>query len=264
MVANDYKVRLETFEGPLDLLLFLIRRAEVDVADIPIATVTDQYLDHLEHLELIDIDTAGEFLLMATTLMEIKSRCLMPVEDQGPAPTIDGPKEDPRAELVRQLLEYKRFRDAADSLEAHRQEWSQRFTASRPAMDRPSAPDVDPETPLELEDLSVVDLVEAFGRIIDTVNFERLGEHEVILDDTPIELHAEDIVDRLGRDGGTQQSLPFRDVFEGRTRGEAIGLFLALLELCKQQRVRVTLEDDQPDQIVVQLREVADDALPPA
>src|SRR5688572_5197395 len=126
MLTDDYRVRLETFEGPLDLLLFLIRKNEVEIHDIPVASITEQYLAFLKELGVttrIDIDVAGEFLVMAATLMELKSRMLMPrpagAADEGPGPEGRATKEgqDPRAELVRQLLEYKKYRDAADHLE---------------------------------------------------------------------------------------------------------------------------------------------------
>ena len=202
MAAGDpYTVRLDEFEGPLDLLLHLIRKDEVALHDIPIASITDQYLEHVRRIEMhgagrIDIDTAGEFLVMAATLMEIKSRMLMPRQE---APASDAPRErgepeDPRSELVRQLLEYKRYRDAANALERRAEDWRKRFPAQRAGLDDDrlqAALEAAPDT--ELEDLDLLDLVEAFRRISETVIFDRLGDHQVTYDDTPIELHAEDI-----------------------------------------------------------------------
>ena len=108
-----YKVKLDTFEGPLDLLLYLIQKEEVDIYDIPIAKITDQYLEYLELLKLLDLSIAGEFLVMAATLMHIKSKMLLPPE---PIEGAELPEEDPRAELVRRLLEYKKFKEAASEL----------------------------------------------------------------------------------------------------------------------------------------------------
>jgi len=252
-VTNEagYRVRLDAFEGPLDLLLFLIKREEVDVHDIAVSLVTEQYLEFLrvegrEGLARIDIDLAGEFLVMAATLMEIKSRMLMPTPPaaEGAGHTRDQEQEDPRAELVRQLLEYKKYRDAADSLERRGDEWRQRFGAAAAAIDnealRAAADAAAEET--ELEDLDLLDLVEAFQKITETVNFDRLGEHQVTYDDTPLELHAEDILDRLRRDSqprldGLPGELVFASFFKGRARGEMVGLFLALLELCRRRAV---------------------------
>ena len=257
-VMEDHRVRLDAFEDPLDLLLYLIRKNEVDVHDIPVAAITEQYLRFLEELRAIgpgnsriDIALAGEFLVMAASLMEIKSRLLSPKPPLDMA-TVDParPAEDPRAELVRQLLAYKQFREAADKLERRAQDWHRRFPASPAGVDEQGlreAAEALAADDAEIEDLSLLDLVEAFRKISETVNFERLGDHEVQYSDTPIELHAEDIVDRLRRfaagdrdpgqppEPGTE--MEFRSLFTGRSRPEMVGLFLALLQLVRQQRV---------------------------
>lgn len=280
MPVAEYTVRLDAFEGPLDLLLFLIRRAEVEVTDIPIAQVTEQYLKYIAQLTSdpsasgrLDIERAGEFLVMAATLMEIKSRMLAPpsattAEHSDEAPvtvTADAstkPHADPRAELVKQLLEYKRFRDASSALDQSKRRWEDMFPAGRALSSRPghasdplAALDPDIAVKVDLDDIELIDLVEAFARVIETVDLSRVGEHRVVMDDTPVELHAEDIVDRLtrlrtdaiaaGLDPGTAAGeMEFVKVFDGRSRSEAIGLFLAILELVKQQRVLVRQEDD--------------------
>src|SRR6059036_793409 len=113
----DYQVNLETFRGPLDLLLYLVKRNEVDICDIPIARLTEQFLAYLRVLELIDVERAGDFLVMAATLMEIKSKLLLPRSDEATEE-----EADPRAELVKQLLEYKQFKDAAVLLDARAEE----------------------------------------------------------------------------------------------------------------------------------------------
>jgi len=223
---SEYKVALDAYNGPLDLLLFLIRREEIDIYDIPIAGITAQYLEYVEFLRVLDPDSVSEFLVLAATLMEIKSRTLLP---RPPADVDDEEMADPRLELVRQLLEYKKYKDAAYGLEeaAHQQELK---FARRPSVDQPS----DGET--ELDDLEVWDLFLAFSRLLEETG-KRGTPHKVDIDDTPVALHAEDIVDSVGRAGGEQ---PFEDVFAGRSRAEMIGLFLALLELIRQRRIRVT------------------------
>src|SRR5215831_18650612 len=125
---HDYQVNLETFRGPLDLLLYLVKRDEVDVRDIPIARVAEQFKEYLDVLALIDVERAGDFLVMAATLMEIKSKMLLPR-----APEAAEAEEDPRLELVRQLVQYKRFKDAAALLEARAEEQSQRLPRQPPA-----------------------------------------------------------------------------------------------------------------------------------
>ncbi|MDP1661193.1 MAG: segregation/condensation protein A [Phycisphaerales bacterium] len=250
----DYTVSLDAFQGPLDLLLFLIRRAEVDIHDIPVGTITDQYMAYLKQLVRIDIEEAGEFLVMAATLMEVKSRMLAPkpeVDEAAPdAPLAAVAAEDPRADLVRQLLAYKKFRDAASALEDRMVLWEARLPGAAAGV--PDAPvvEADEDAAVEIDDLDLIDLVEAFAKIIETVDLSRVGEHTVKDDETPIEIHAEDIMDRLGRDGEdvvapmqdgspgpTLRGLSLRRMFIGRTRPEAVGLFLAMLELMKQQRL---------------------------
>jgi segregation and condensation protein A len=259
VLTEDYRVRLEAFEGPLDLLLFLIRKSEVDIHDIPIASITEQYLGFLAQLEnstRIDIDMAGEFLVMAATLMEIKSRMLMPGAKAAAAPGEQAPAcaEDPRAELVRQLLEYKKYRDAAESLEDRADSWRRRFPVSGAGVDSQAfEAAVEAAQDVELEDLDLLDLVEAFQKIAETVNFDRLGDHQVTYDDTPIELHAADIMSRLQAEK-QHPELELSALFKGRTRSEMVGLFLALLELVRNRKVGVR-QDRIEGQILLRQRE---------
>ena len=264
--GDDYQVRLSAFEGPLDLLLFLIRRAEVDIHDIPIAQITNQYLETIRGARDLDVEQAGEFLVMAATLVEIKSRMLAPVPEgvdttDPLAPSEAG--EDPRRDLVRQLLAYQRFRTAADGLEQLRSEYARRWPASGHA-DAPTEDGREREwTPedLDLGDVHVLDLLEAFERLSAAVDFTRLGDHQVTWDDTPIGLHQDDLVDRLARSDGRRMTL--QSVFEGRSRLDRIGLFLALLELAREQRVRVR-QDRAEDAIEIELRDVPSVTAKPA
>ncbi len=262
MQVSEYKVRLEAFEGPLDLLLYLIRKDEVDIHDIPIARITEQYLAHVRELDDghgLDLDVAGDFLVMAATLMEIKSRMLAPAPEAGADAARPRAHADPRTELVQQLLAYRRYRDAADALERRAEDWTHRVAISPtglPDGDDPAglehadehlADDPGVAAALEkaqaeatdVEDLELVDIVEAFRRVAETVNFERLGEHQVTYDDTPVELHAEDLHDRLRRDAGPDREIELTSVFTGRTRAEMVGLFLAMLHLVARRHVGV-------------------------
>lgn len=236
---EEYTVRLGTFEGPLDLLLYLIRRAEVDIHDIPIVQITGQYLDAIEglqHEESLDIDAAAEFLVMAATLVELKSRTLTPKQESEAGDGEEPPsleETDPRQDLVRQLLAYQKYRSAAGDLDERREA----FAARWPVRVRVGeAADEEPEPPaLELEDVHSGDLFAAFDRIMAAIDTTRLGEHAVEYDDTPIALHQEDLLDRIGRSDAGRIGL--REAFEGRTRGAMIGLFLAVLELARQRRI---------------------------
>ncbi len=257
----DYKVNLEVYSGPLELLLYLIRRDEVDIKNIPIARITTQYLQHVEIIRKIDINLAGEFLVMAATLMEIKSRMLIPQQ----APVVD-PNDpqgqrlasmedlaDPRYELVKQLLEYKHFKDAAGDLKRRAQVEGDRYPR---AVSRSSA-----KAPLEVEDLDLFRLIDAFNAIMVSVGHSAFG-HEVTYDDTPISLHQADILDRLVRDAEEvgPDGLTLSELFAGRTKkSEMIGLFLATLELIRQKKIaveqseingdiRIRLREDTPEQ----------------
>ncbi len=243
--SQDYRVQLDAYAGPLDLLLYLVKRHEIDLHDIPMSRLTEQYLHHLKVIQEIDVDLAGEFLVMAATLVEIKSQMLVPyvteqTEDEVATDAIEDPT-DPRYELVQQLLAYKRFKEAAIGLEDRQRDWESRFAAhptARPKDEKKKAqPDESEnaeEAEIDLEDANIMDLCEAFGRILDSIGHK--PQVEVTYDDTPISLHAEDIADRLKRDG----PMTLQQIFIGRKgRGEMVGLFLAVLELVRTRRVGV-------------------------
>lgn len=280
---SNYRVELDAYAGPLDLLLYLVKRHEIDLNDIPMAQLTEQYLDHLKVINTLDgktgeqpmdVDKAGEFLVMAATLVEIKSAMLMPQvqseddgEDSEHDPTQDA-TVDPRFELVQQLLAYKRYKDASLALDERRAEWEHRFPAGAKPNTKQAAADTPGDSEdeaaasskpveLDLEDVNVMDLCAAFGRMLDSIGFT--GDHEVTYDDTPISLHAEDIADRLERDGGSE-GMTLGTLFIGRkSRSEMIGLFLATLELVRQRRVLVVQPPAGGD-IRLQLRPEADRA----
>jgi segregation and condensation protein A len=222
---SDYRVNLDTFAGPLDLLLYLVRKEEVDIYDIPIAKVTDQYLRYIEMLQNLDIDLAGDFLVMASTLMQIKSAMLLPKTD---AEQLQGEDlNDPRAELIRQLLEYKKFKDAANLLEAAAEVQNEKFSRPDTIIEQ-LKPSTEPE--IDLEQVSIWDLLEAFDLLMaatgGTVNLNH------IKDDTPIDFYQVQILQRLQKDG----PMSFERIFEPRTsRIVLVSMFLALLELIRDK-----------------------------
>ncbi len=222
---SDYRVNLEIFAGPMDLLLHLVRKEEVDIYDIPIAKITDQYIHYIELLKQLDIDIAGDFLVMAATLMQIKSAMLLP---KAPGDELSAEElADPRAELIRQLLEYKRFKDAANLLAAAAEEQSDRFARPDTVIER-LKPDAEPE--VDLDQISIWDLLEAFDTLMVATGARYDISH--ITDDTPIDLYQIEILHRLQAEG----SMSFARIFEGRTaRLVLVGLFLAVLELIKEQ-----------------------------
>src|SRR3954471_2457579 len=212
---HEYQVRLDAFQGPLDLLLYLVKREEVDVRDIPVARVAEQFKEYLDVLALVDVEAAGDFLVLAATLMEIKSRMLLP-RAEGPG---GAEEEDPRLGLVKQLLEYKRFKDAAARLEELAGEQACRMPRQPPA---PAAPaGAPPLRPVELWDL-----VSAFGRLLRETMAQQ--PQEVVVDQTPLHVTMAAVLERLGREGPLPLSALFTPPY---TRGRLVGLFLAVLEL---------------------------------
>ncbi|MCC6239537.1 MAG: segregation/condensation protein A [Phycisphaerales bacterium] len=235
----DYRVELDIYNGPLDLLLYLIKRDELDIHDIPIARITDSYMDHVHLLKEarrggLDINVAGEFLVMAATLMEIKSAMLLPSQppQEGEEPSVAQELADPRYELVQKLLEYKKFKDAALAMEQQAMTHAQRF-ARYPAREQGQGDEL---PPIDLEEVQVWDLLSAFNRLMSEVGLRKPAYHEVIYDDTPIDLHAADIEDRLNR----EKRLSLRQLITGRSsKSEMVGVFLALLELIRQKKVLI-------------------------
>ncbi|UCG32868.1 MAG: segregation/condensation protein A [Phycisphaerales bacterium] len=226
---SGYRVQLDTYNGPLDLLYYLVRQEEVDIYDIPIARITEQYIQYVNLLKELDPDGVADYLVLLATLIEIKSRMLLP---RVPAEE-DQPEDlgDPRMDLVRRLLEYKKYKDAAYELAEAADEQAKRFPP------RPVRISADQDA-AELEDLAIWDLMAAFNKLMAQIG-QGPVTHDVVYDDTPMALHAADIVDRLQREDG---SLSFERVFLGRGREEIIGLFLALLEMIRQKRVRAEQE----------------------
>lgn len=223
----DYRVNLDVFAGPLDLLLYLVRKEEVDIYDIPIANITDQYVRYIEMLKSLDVDLAGDFLVMAATLMEIKSAMLLPKAE--PEQLGTGDLTDPRAELIRQLLEYKKFKDAANLLNAASDRQSRRYGRPDNVLERLKG---DPEPHIDLEQVSIWDLLGAFDSVMKSIGPITNISH--IKDDTPIDLYEIEILHRLQTEG----PMSFERIFESKpSRAVMVGLFLALLELVRERLV---------------------------
>jgi segregation and condensation protein A len=220
---QDYQVDLDLFRGPVDLLLYLVKRDEVDVRDIPVARILEQFQEYLDVIARIDVERVGDFIVMAAQLMEIKSKMLLPHAEEEGEDT-----EDPRLELVRQLLQYKRFKDAASLLEARLAEQSQRL----PRLPLPASGQANTALPV-LQPVELWDLVSAFGRLMrETL---ALQPQEIVVDQTPLHVHMDAILQRLAQ----QPRVPFSSLFTPPyTRSRLVGLFLAILELTKSRRIR--------------------------
>ena len=220
-----YKVKLEVFEGPLDLLLYLIKKEELNIYDIPIAKVTDQYLEYLELMKLLDLDIAGEFLVMAATLMHIKSRMLLPPDQLNEEEV----EEDPRAELVRRLLEYKKFKEAASQLASMESQQKHLF---------PRVGNIQPEEVVIPKDMlfeaNLFDLITAFTKVLKDIPKDVF--HEVIKDEFTVAQKMHDILHMMVE----KTSIFFMDIFKAaKNKREMITIFLALLELIRLKTVSV-------------------------
>jgi segregation and condensation protein A len=225
----DFRIDLDTFRGPLDLLLYLVRKHEVEIVDLPIATIAQQYLEYLEVLQELDVNAAGEFLDMASTLAEIKSRLVLPHGDEE-FEALD----DPREELVERLLEYKKYKDAASVLDEQGRQWQQRFP--RLASDLPPR-----RTDLEnqpIHEVELWDLVSALGRMMR--DRQRVAPTSIVYDDTPIQVYMQRIHERLL----AQRRAAFSELFApGMHKSAMVGMFLAILELVRHHSVRTEQGD---------------------
>jgi len=223
-----FSATLPFYHGPMDLLLYLVRKHELDVLDIPIARILEQYLDYLEIIKQIDVNAVGDFLTMASVLIEIKSIKALPGEEAAEVEI-----ETPKQELVQQLLEYKRYSDAARMLQKRGELWQLRF---------PRLADDLPQRPRNLSDESIKkielwDLVSAFGKVLRECTPQI--KHEVIYDDTPITTHMTRIHQRLR----AERRIAFRQLFlPGQHKSTLVGIFLASLELVRHEFANVYQE----------------------
>ena len=241
MADAIYKVKLDVFEGPLDLLLYLVRKDEVDIYDISIERITRQYLDYINTFKLLNIDLASEFIVMAANLMYLKSRTLLPRVDQPPEE--DAEEDDPRWELIRQLIEYKKFKDAAGFLSMRELEQEGRFAHQPDTADRPAE-----ETP-PLAEVSIFDLIRAFQNVLK--RFEESHDFGDIIDDR---FTVSDKIELLMQRFQPGESRRFEELFQSATtKAEVIVTFLALLELMKLNQF-VVRQSDLLGEIVIERR----------
>lgn len=223
----SYKVKLQIFEGPLDLLLFLIKRDKIDISDIPIANVTKQYLEYMELMKMLDLEIAGEFLVMAATLIHIKSKMLLPPEETQEE---EEELEDPREELVKRLLEYKKYKEAADKLQ-------EMYSAHKGVFLRTGEGEkgkVIADDGSEYFEASLFDLITAFKKVLKDVPKESF--HKVVKNEFTVSDKIHQIYHILAK----QSKILFSSLFvDAKNRDEVIATFLAILELMKMREIFV-------------------------
>jgi segregation and condensation protein A len=224
-METDYKVKLEVFEGPLDLLLYLIKQDEIDIYDISLERITSQYLEYLQAFKELNIELAGEFIVMAANLIYLKSRSLLPLDQQPPEE--DAGEEDPRWELIRQLIEYKKFKEAATEL--HLRELQQERMFAREAASSSVL-----QEPLRLGEVGIFQLINAFQTVI-----KRIEARQEVQEIFGERFGVSEKIDMILRRVGTGAPLRFSDLFgQVVSRVEVVVTFLALLELIRLKQVR--------------------------
>ncbi len=243
---SDYRIKLQVFEGPLDLLLFLIRKNELDIYDIPIESVTRQYIDALHTMQQLDLEVAGDFFVMAATLMEIKSRLLLPKGQHAVDPNADEDEMDPRWELVHQLLEYKKFKEASAQINEMvrlRQDLMERHVSNLSAFGE--------ERPLHPTDR--IQLWNAFNFVL-----RRLAEKLVVGEIQDEQVTVADQMEYLLKRIETERSFVFSDLFPGKvTLRVLVATFLAVLELTRLKKLSL-----QQDEAFADIRCSAVDEIP--
>lgn len=217
MVTPQYEVHLEVFEGPLDLLLYLIRKSDMDIYDIPISQITSEYLEYLNLLKELNLDVASEFMVMAATLMQIKSKTLLPAEE-----TPEGEEEiDPRAELVNKLLEYEKYKEVGKLLARKELNEQGIYYKANPVFNEDEF----------VLDVTLFDLIESFRKIINALPKEI---KEIVYEEIPIEQKIRELLDMLEN----REYLSFRELFEKeKTRTGIVVVFLAMLELIRLKQI---------------------------
>ena len=224
-MPQEYKVKLEVFEGPLDLLLYLIKKDEVDIYDISLERITSQYLEFMEAFKALDLELAGEFVVMAANLIYLKSRALLPAHVQPPEEEAE--EDDPRWDLIRQLVEYKKFKDAAAQLS--QREIEQGNLYGRMA----DTPDTAPERPLG--DVSVFDLINAFNNVLKRIASKSEDLKEIFEENFSVS----DKIDFIMKMTSSGVALKFSELFANvASRTEIVVTFLALLELIRLKQLR--------------------------
>jgi segregation and condensation protein A len=224
-METDYKVKLDIFEGPLDLLLYLIKQDEIDICDISLERITSQYLEYLQAFKELNIELAGEFVVMAANLIYLKSRSLLPIDQQPPEE--DAAEDDPRWELIRQLIEYKKFKEAAGELHLRALEQERIFA-------RDAGPASTLQEPLRLGEVGIFQLINAFQTVIRRIE-ARQDVQEILGERFSVSEKIDAILQRVA----TGRLLRFSDLFGAvSSRLEVVVTFLALLELIRLKQVR--------------------------
>lgn len=233
-MSQAYKVKLSTFEGPLDLLLHLVNQYEIDIYDIPMAELADQYLDYIHAMQTLELNIASEYLVMAATLVALKSQMLLPKQEIDPE--LDTYEEDPREELLMRLIEYRKYKEAAKVLSEKEKDQNQTFTRSPKNFGK-----VEQKPAIKEGEASVYDMLDALQHMFERKQWNRPLETKVEKQDIPIEQRMEEVL-RLVQH--TRDGILFDNLFLYPSRSHIVITFMALLQLMKQKEVFCRQEDN--------------------
>ena len=226
MTLTEYRIDTGFFAGPLDLLLYLVRKTEVDVCEVSLAKITSDFVAYIDVLELLDFDFIGDFVVVASTLLEIKSREVLPTQTEIAG---DVPEEESGSDLIARLMEYRRYKEASKLLDERASEWLERYprlSSDRPTVKRDRSED-------RIREVELWDLVSALSRIVRMPDIER--EVSIRMDETPMSVFQEQIRERIAAEG----RVPFSSLFAGeKIQSRIVGIFLAILELIRHEHYR--------------------------
>ncbi|SFF62577.1 condensin subunit ScpA [Halobacillus alkaliphilus] len=242
-MTKSYQVKVDGFEGPLDLLLHLVNRYEIDIYDIPVSKITDQYMNYIHTMRELELDLASEYLVMAASLLAIKSQMLLPnpiLEEVDE----EGLEEDPREDLMRKLIEYRKYKQAAEGLKEKEVEANRIYT--RPPMRQE---DVQEEAPaIKQGEASIYDMIHAMSKMLSRSNAnEQVQETKIKRDEVPIQMRMEEILTQVDlQEGGTS----FYQLFKKRSRPHIVVTFMAILELMKSNDI-VCVQQQHFEELIV-------------
>ncbi|MBP1949516.1 segregation/condensation protein A [Virgibacillus litoralis] len=228
---QSYQVKLDTFEGPLDLLLHLINQYEIDIYDIPVAQITEQYMQYIHTMQSLELNVASEYLVMAATLLALKSQMLLPkqeIEEE------EEYMEDPREELMHRLIEYRKYKDAAEKLKEKETDANQIFTRPPVVFDQ-----IKSRQPIVKGDTSIYDMLNALGKMFERKNWNKPLETKVKRGEIPIEQKMTEVLDLVKR---SKEGIAFDKLFDYPTRAHIVATFIAVLELMKGNEIQCRQE----------------------
>ncbi|QKY69238.1 segregation/condensation protein A [Lentibacillus sp. CBA3610] len=243
---QSYQVKLDTFEGPLDLLLHLINQYEIDIYDIPVAQITEQYMDYIHTMQWLELNIASEYLVMASTLLALKSQMLLPKQEIEESD--EEYMEDPREELMQRLIEYRKYKGAAKKLQAKETEANQIFTRPPVFLDHPET-----RPPVVKGDTSIYDMIHALGNMFDRKKWNEPLETRVTTSEIPIEQRMTEVLDKVKY---SNSGILFDELFEYPSRSHIVMTFMAILELMKNNNVTCKQENHFDQLYVFYVRDI--------